>query len=196
MWYSLFCWQKNVGPVMKVHACMHDSLAIKVSFVLQKYVMAGKRGQFFTVSEALQAILDQGSDGDEHVWDDDDDVDSPPTTTLPLSPIPSTSREAVVQAARRETPPRSSTPKRKHAAGSYLPTPKRHSIGSTQPSITAVSDDESLTEVSLSNPTSLADKYLASNPALETEPVNEVTTIEYVHSKISKGCGCTRKCFE
>ena len=63
--------------------------------------MAGNKGQFFTVSEALQAILELGDDGDgeEHVWDDDDDnvQDSPPANTLPFSPIPSTSLEAMQQ---------------------------------------------------------------------------------------------------
>ena len=56
--------------------------------------MAGSRGQFFTVSEALQAILDKDSDCEDHAWDGEDDVDISPTTTLPLYPVPSTSAVA------------------------------------------------------------------------------------------------------
>jgi hypothetical protein len=39
--------------------------------------MAGSRGQFFTVSEA---ILDKESDCEDYAWDGEDDVD---TATLP-----------------------------------------------------------------------------------------------------------------
>ena len=78
---------------------------LKGFFCVAENIMAGSRGQFFTVSEALQAILDKDSDCEEHTWDEEDEVDISPTTTLPLSPVPSTS--AVVQ---EETGPRSSTP--------------------------------------------------------------------------------------
>ena len=160
--------------------------------------MAGHRGQFFSVSEALQAILDQASDGENEEWEDDGDVlDCTPSSNPPLSPVPSTSRGAIAQTARGETH-QSSTPKRKNTAGSSLPTPKRHCIALTESPLTVVSDDESLTEASVSNPTAsvLADEYLAANPALEPDPVNEATTIAFVHSKVAKGCGCTKKCFE
>lgn len=41
--------------------------------------------------------------------------------------------------------------------------------------------------------------WLAVNPAREPDPenaANEATTIEFVHEKILKGCGCSRKCFQ
>ena len=99
------CLPQKMGKCMQ---CM--GFLLKGFFCVAENIMAGSRGQFFTVSEALQA---KDSDCEEHTWDEEDEVDISPTTTLPLSPVPSTS--AVVQ---EEIGPRSSTPKRKLGASS------------------------------------------------------------------------------
>ena len=83
--------------------------------------MAEPRSHFFTVSEALQAVLDQtDDDAEEHLWDDDD----PPPAQSPLSPV---SSAATVQPIEGETPLCSATQRNKRLC-LPPPTPKRRYV--------------------------------------------------------------------
>ena len=49
--------------------CTHVVRLCKYNFLYYSYVMAGNRGQYYTVSEALQAVLDESDmEGEKHVW--------------------------------------------------------------------------------------------------------------------------------
>ena len=193
-----------------MHTC---STFVQVNALYYSYVMAGNRGQYYTVSEALQAVLDESDmEGEEHVWEDDDALDSAPTTVATtlslaslLSPIPTNLQATLNSPAGEISLPCSSTPSTGRSSSLSLPMSKRQRLGDSSTSdsdLSASEDDgESGLEVAYNDPsaTLLAEQYFSTNPAIELDHeavTNEPATIEYVHAKVLKGCSCSRKCFE